>query len=60
MEKGLSKNLDYANQKKIPYVLIIGPDEIKQKKVKLKDMITGVERLMRIDEMIIELKELVK
>ena len=37
----LSKQLNYANKKKIPFVVIIGDDEIKNKKITLKNMITG-------------------
>ena len=60
LEKGLSRNLEYANVKKIPYVLICGPDELKQDKVKLKDMTTGKEELININEIVDELKELIK
>ncbi|MBS3103033.1 histidine--tRNA ligase, partial [Candidatus Woesearchaeota archaeon] len=41
MGKGISKNLEFANSLGIPYVLFIGPDELKQNKVKLRDMKTG-------------------
>jgi histidyl-tRNA synthetase len=34
----LQKQLKYADQKQIPYVAIIGPDELKSKKIRLKDM----------------------
>jgi len=60
MEKGLSKNLEYANVKKIPYVLICGPDELNQNKVKLKDMITGKEELISLKDIVDKLKDLVK
>src|SRR3989344_3786135 len=33
-EKGITKNLNYANRLGIPYVLLVGEDELKQKKVK--------------------------
>jgi len=58
MEKGLSKNLEYANAKKIPYVLICGPDELNQDKVKLKDMISGREELISLNEAVDRLKRL--
>lgn len=41
--KSASKNLDYANYYKIPYVIIIGEDELKKQKFKLKDMNSGKE-----------------
>jgi len=50
MEKGISKNLDYANTLKIPFVAFIGETELKEQKIKLKNMITGNERLVTLDE----------
>ncbi|MCA9371901.1 histidine--tRNA ligase [Candidatus Woesebacteria bacterium] len=37
----LSKQLKYANDKKIPYVVIVGPDEVKKNVVTVKNMKTG-------------------
>ena len=51
--KGPSKNLKYANSLNIPYVLFIGEEELKQNKVKLKDMKSGQERLVTAQELII-------
>jgi len=51
--KGPSKNLKYANSLNIPYVLFIGEEELKQNKVKLKDMGTGKERLVTAKELIL-------
>ena len=55
--KGPSKNLQYANSLGIPYVLFIGEDELKQGKVKLKDMNSGKEQLMSADEIVIFLQK---
>ncbi|MFH1770253.1 MAG: histidine--tRNA ligase [archaeon] len=44
--KSISKNLDYANALGIPYVLFAGQKELDQKKVKLRDMKTGKEKLL--------------
>ena len=52
----ISKALDYANKQKIPYVIFIGKEEMKQKKFKLKDMKTGKEKLLKINDLIKELK----
>ena len=52
MGKGISKNLEFANSLGIPYVLFIGPDELKQNKVKLRDMKTGEEEMFTIKELI--------
>ena len=50
--KGISKNLDYANSLGIPFVLLIGENELKDGKLKLKDMKTGKEELGNIEEII--------
>ncbi|MBI2208627.1 histidine--tRNA ligase [Candidatus Woesearchaeota archaeon] len=55
--KGPSKNLQYANSFGIPYVLFIGEDELKQNKVKLKDMKSGKESLMTAKELVAFLQE---
>ena len=40
----LDKQLKYANKKGIPYVIIIGPEEVASGKVVLKDMKTGEQQ----------------
>jgi len=50
MDKGISKNLDYANTLKIPFVAFIGETELKEQKIKLKNMIDGSEKLLTLDE----------
>ncbi len=55
-EKGISKNLDYANSYGIPYVLFVGEKELKEKKVKLRDMKTGKEELLSLKDVIKKLK----
>ncbi len=51
--KGPSKNLKYANTLGIPYVLFVGEEELKQDKVKLKDMNSGKEQLMSPGELVL-------
>ena len=46
-----SKALEYANSKKIPYVIFIGDKEIKSGKYKLKNMKTGKESLVSEKEL---------
>ncbi len=48
--KGISKNLNYANSMNIPFVAFIGEEELKQGKVKLKNMETGKEELLSISD----------
>ncbi len=43
-----SKALDYANSKQIDYVIFIGKEELKKKKLNIKDMKTGKESLVNI------------
>lgn len=49
--RGPSKNLNYVNSMKIPFVLLIGEDELKQNKVKLRDMKAGQEKLITMQEL---------
>ena len=56
LEKGISKNLDYADKQKIPYVLIVGEDELSKNKVKFKNMTSGEEKLISVDKVIKEIE----
>lgn len=47
-----SKQLEYANSQKIPYVIFIGEEEASQKKFKLKNMETGEQVLVSQEELI--------
>ena len=58
--RGPSKNLQYANSMRIPYVLLIGEEELKQGKAKLKDMNSGKEQLMTAEELVVFLQENLK
>lgn len=58
--KGPSKNLQYANSLGIPYALFVGENELKQGKVKLKDMKSGKEQLMTAEELVVFLQEKAK
>ena len=54
MDRGISKNLQYANSLGIKYVAIIGEDELKNNKIKIKNMISGEEKLYNIEEIKLE------
>ncbi len=56
MERGISKNLDYVNKLSIPYSIFIGEEEVKIKKFKIRDMKSGKEELLDINEIIKKLK----
>ncbi|MFH1209450.1 MAG: histidine--tRNA ligase [archaeon] len=55
-DRNISKNLDYANKKGIPFVLIIGENELKLGKYKLKNMADGREEFLTKEELINKLK----
>ena len=46
----MKKKMNYANKQNVPYVIIIGEDEVAQNKVTVKNMITGEQELKNIDE----------
>ena len=52
----MKKQFSYANSKNIEFVAIAGEDEIKNKQITLKNMITGDQKTIMKDELIIELK----
>lgn len=59
MEKRLSKNLDYANRRKIPYVIIIGKRDLANDCVTLRSMKDGNEEQLSSDKIITRLNELI-
>ncbi len=48
----MKKQMSYANNKSIPFVALIGENEIKESKITLKNMSTGEQNLITIEEMI--------
>ena len=48
----IKKQLAYANKKSIPFVIMIGENEIKMGKYQLKNMTTGVQNQLGIQEII--------
>jgi len=52
-----SKKLSYANKKGISYVAIIGENERLSKKVTLKDMISGEQRSISPEEILVKIKK---
>ncbi len=53
----LKKQMKYANDKKIPFVIVIGDEEMKSGKLAFKNMNSGEQRLLSSDEIISELKK---
>ena len=55
--KKIQKQMNYANDKKIPFVIVIGDEEMKSGKLAFKNMNSGEQRLLTVDEIISELKK---
>ncbi len=53
----LKKQMSYADDKNIPYVILIGSDEMESGTLTLKDMKSGVQEKLRIEAIIVMLKE---
>ena len=49
--KKLKKSLDFCNKENIPYVIILGEDEITNNSFKLKDMLNKKEILINMNEL---------
>ncbi len=56
--RGITDGLRYANTYGTPFVVIVGPDEIAEGKVKLRDMRSGTEELLTVEEAVEKLKSL--
>jgi len=55
-EDDLSKQFNYADKKKIPLVIIIGPDEVKKNVITIKDLRSGEQKNIKGDNLITILK----
>lgn len=54
-EAKIAKQFKAADQKNIPFVVVIGQNEVEQQKITLKNMTTGEQKLTSIDEAIVTL-----
>jgi len=52
----MKKQMNYADKKNIPFVVIIGQDEIEKDVLSVKDMKTGVQEEMRLTDFIMKVK----
>jgi histidyl-tRNA synthetase len=48
MNRGLSKNIKYADAYNIPFVLFVGEDELKSGEFKLKNLKSGEEKVAKL------------
>ena len=55
--KKLKKALDYANNQNIPFVAILGEDEIKENKIMLKNMKAGIQEKVSLEEAVKTINE---
>lgn len=60
MPDNFSKQFKYVNQKSIPYVAVLGPDELKRGIVTLKDMRKQIQNAYPLDEIDIHIKQLLE
>jgi histidyl-tRNA synthetase len=56
IDRSVGKNLNYVDKMKIPYALLVGEQELKQGKFKLKNMKEGKEQFLDVEGLIKELK----
>ena len=52
----MKKQMSYANAKQIPFVAIVGENEMNEGKVTLKNMTTGEQLLLTPDELVAAIK----
>ncbi len=52
----MKKQMSYANAKQIPFVALVGETEIKENKVTVKNMETGEQQMLTVEEMINSIK----
>lgn len=57
--KKLKKSLDFANKENIPYVIILGEDEINNGAFKLKDMKNATEHFIKMNDLS-QVKEIIE
>lgn len=48
----MKKQMSYANAHDVPYVALVGENEIKEGKLMLKDMVSGNQQLVSIEEVV--------
>ena len=48
----MKKQMQYANAKQVPYVVIVGETEMQEGKFTLKDMLSGEQSLLSAEELL--------
>lgn len=52
IDKGFKQKMKYANKINVKYTILIGEDEIKENVISLKDMVTGEQEKLTIEELL--------
>ena len=55
-DKKIKAKFKYADKLQIPYVAVIGEEEVNQNQISLKNMQTGEQETLSIDEVIEKIK----
>ena len=58
-EGKLKKQMEYANKIESPFVIFYGEDELKKAEVKLRNLKTGKETSVKIENLVNEIKKLI-
>ena len=53
----MNKSMKYANDLKVPFVIIIGQEEMLTRSYTLKNMITGSQEKLTLDQIIAKIKQ---
>lgn len=54
--KKVAKQFDYANKKSIPFVCVVGSNEMEKKRYNLKNMVSGTQEELSLEEIINKVK----
>lgn len=54
--KKIAKQFDYANKKSIPFVCVVGSNEMEKKRYNLKNMVSGTQEELSLEEIINKVK----
>ena len=57
-QRKMKKSLEYANEENIPYVFILGEDELKQNQVSVKDMKNKTQTTISLENLVENFKKL--
>lgn len=57
-QRKMKKSLEYANDENIPYVFILGEDELKQNQVSVKDMKNKTQTTISLENLVEDFKKL--